>query len=460
MTLTSVGIIEDNDKNYANRKKSCMKDIKIFIIIMIFLVNCKINIYALDTLAYVNVNNTYLVNSHTLEFQLRIQRNSEKWLKFVNGTFQFTFPQGITIDSNEFEIQLYQTDLPETVISGAGLPKKEYLIEYQKFDERFSITILGPENYIDCVDVPTDTSLLLGQFRLIKTGGDPIPNRIDWLTPQNYYQAVAYKIEIDSIESNVTWYYSDDNIDIHDGRNNTFSIDYDDRRPWGFELEDFWVRYAGQTNLQYGWSTRREINAVGYTVLRGYKFSDAQVLYTDTIGTFVDYDHYIADFLSQGISPTGFIYGDFDDQVQYRGGEYSYALWGRLINDEGFEFDSLLSIRDVPVPHAVIVQANATPNPFNISTKINYKLDDDVYLTAFVSDLLGKQVKFLTHPETGEKFDKLLMPMGEHYTIFNAPELASQGLYNIVLIAYPINDPTIEISRAVVKVQLVKDGVR
>jgi len=40
--------------------------------------------------------------------------------------------------------------------------------------------------------------------------------------------------------------------------------------------------------------------------------------------------------------------------------------------------------------------------------------------------------------------------------IWNAPDQASQGLYTVVLIARPVDDPTIELSRAILKIQLLR----
>jgi hypothetical protein len=85
-------------------------------------------------------------------------------------------------------------------------------------------------------------------------------------------------------------------------------------------------------------------------------------------------------------------------------------------------------------------------------------LEDDVYLTVSSYDVLGKKIKDLIDPGTGKVLDKMFIKKGKHSTVFQAPELASQGLYNIVLLAYPIKDPSIEFSRAVVKVQLIRDG--
>lgn len=79
-------------------------------------------------------------------------------------------------------------------------------------------------------------------------------------------------------------------------------------------------------------------------------------------------------------------------------------------------------------------------------------------MTAYVSDLVGKRLAYLTDPETGQPINNLLVKMGRHSTVFAAPDIVSQGFYNVIFIAYPIEDSTIEISRAVVKIQYVQAG--
>ena len=99
-------------------------------------------------------------------------------------------------------------------------------------------------------------------------------------------------------------------------------------------------------------------------------------------------------------------------------------------------------------------------NPFNLSTVIEYELEDDVMLTVTAYDVLGREIKLLSDDATGNSLNNIEMKRGMHYTTFYAPELASQGLYDIVFIAEPLDDSAFESSVAVVKLQLIKDGTR
>jgi hypothetical protein len=84
------------------------------------------------------------------------------------------------------------------------------------------------------------------------------------------------------------------------------------------------------------------------------------------------------------------------------------------------------------------------------STTVDYMLDDDVVLECSVYDILGKKLKTL--------IDKEVVKVGKHQIVFEASraEFASQGMYEIIFLAHPIDDPGVDISRAVVKVQLIR----
>lgn len=69
-------------------------------------------------------------------------------------------------------------------------------------------------------------------------------------------------------------------------------------------------------------------------------------------------------------------------------------------------------------------------------------------LTAKVYDVSGQLVETL--------IDSKYTTRGEHSVQWIASQYAVQGMYNVILIAYPVNDPTIELSRAVVKLELMR----
>ncbi len=416
-----------------------------------------------DTLAIVKVKNTALKSKDTLEFELHIQRNSERWLKFANGTFQLGFENGMNFDVNDMYVMLIGQDIKAQVVTAGNLlPTDGYYIEPKIFKDRISITFLGPPTYDECELINKDSSLLLGKFYLIAKKKN-IPDKLMWLEPQNFYQDCAYKLSNDSLRFGfITWFKTEDNVSMDDGIDVTFLLDGNSKTGYNFVHNKFNVIYNGQMNIGLDFSSKTEYRVDGFTILRGIGFDGEKTAFTDSVYTYkTGSKYYNAEMLSKGNTRTGNTYGSLPDVVPFRGGRYDYALYGHYTNSAGIFTDTLLEITSVEVPSAVIVKATANPQVFSDMTTIDYKLDDDVYLTVQVYDLNGKFIKFLPISEIdGPVLNGAEMRKGMHETKFYAPELASQGLYRIIFTAVPIKDPNVEISRAYVDVQLVKGSVQ
>jgi hypothetical protein len=416
-----------------------------------------------DTMAFVQVFDAYLIDDYTLSFDLNIRRKSERWYKLANGTFQFYFGKdGFPISSESVTAEVVDTQLPLSTQVGSNLPDEGYLIEPKVFDDRVSITVLGPDTYEECELVPFDTTLMIGRFVIRSINGQPLPDELVWKEPYDFYQACAFKLEVDSLlKDQYLWYEGNDNVKMEDEVSSTFIFVDDNSDEPVFKHENFWVYYTGDLIDSLGWRTTEEYRVNGFTILRGIRGRGIDLRYTDTIMSYKQGSSYFREeCLSKGNTRTGHLYGPEFDTVQYRGGDYCYALWVNYIDSNGVERDEFLEEQCVTIPNAVISRAVAYPNPFSSETKIDFTVDDDVYLTVAVYDLLGKKVKNLQYGNSGQTMERMRVEKGDHYTTFRAPELASQGLFDIVFIAHPINDPSVEISRAVVKVQYIKDGTQ
>lgn len=448
--------------------------------ILLFIIILNIKTYSRDTLAIVSARDFELVAPDSLEFDLYLTKNTENWTAFANATLQLAFLDTlIKIDSTDlvFEHILNTSELPIFTPVGNQLPTDRYLIEPKIFKGRFSITIIGPEKYDDCMKLTLGQSMKLGRFSIKSLSGKKLPTYLTWLQPKEWYQALAYKRNQDSlIAGNTPFFYGNDNIGMDDGKDITFLLNIDKNPTESFSFKDFWVVYTGQMIDSLGWSTNLEMDVNGYFVKRGVRTSIFEVEYTDLVRTWVASDpKYNPGYVSKGYSKTGHVYNPFFDTVDYRGGEYCYSLWANMNRKDGSSFDTLLAQKCVYVPNAVISKANPLGNPFTHSTKVNLHLDDDCYVDGFVVDEVGKFVTTLNFngqpmsnlfmkkspiPIKPEK-DQILEPEDERggYDIeFIASSVASQGLYNVVFIAYPISDKNVEVSKAVVKLQLVKDG--
>lgn len=411
-----------------------------------------------DTLAQIEINNSQYIDPQHLQFDLILKRTSNKWLKFVNGTFTFTFADTtkFQIRPGSININQLRTQLVQDVVPGNLIPVKGYRTDFQIYDGRVSVTVLGPEKYDDCDFVDDKNPLLLGSF-LVSTTEPEFPDyKMVWMKPYPWYQACAFKQQLDSTtKEGIVLLYSDDNAPMDDGISHDAAF-INDTIDHQLILNDFRAEYVGQMISKYDWSTKQEFKIVGYTVMRGLKLPGVEeISFDQLIATWRPGTKYNPEFVVPYNNPKPKVYGFYPDTVEFRGGDYCYTLHGSFLDESGGIYDKVLDTACISIPRSVISFASASPEVFTSETTIIYTVSDDVYLTAFVSDLLGKELKKLSVPEWG-LLDKKEVKEGSYHFVFRAPDLASQGFYNIRFIAYPINDPSIEVSRADVKLQLVK----
>ena len=228
-----------------------------------------------------------------------------------------------------------------------------------------------------------------------------------------------------------------------------------------YKVLSFVPEYSGTLNVNVNWTTDCEAYNGGYMLLKGMRFSsntaDCDVNYTDTLDRYDVPTAQSSKLLPKGgyYSGQGASYGPYNDVVQYRDIEYCYKL---------LHFDELTGewIEDacncLPIPHAVISYAQGNPNPFTEKSIIKFVLEDDVYLTVKVIDITGRTIKHLSfNDEVMKKSYVERTPPGEKYEVeVDGADLAANGLYDVIFLAYPIDDPVYEFSRAVVKLQMIR----
>ena len=410
-----------------------------------------------DTLAKVRIENILLVQPDTLQFDLRIYRSSERWQRWANGTFEIDLVDTAgNLDYSALDIEYVSgtSQLNIQPITGQ-LPTSSYYMTPRVIDKRISITVVGPHNYNDAVIVPADTGLLIGRYRVSSKFGEFLPSILTWYQPQFYYQACAYKIETDSVvPPDIHWFNANDNLEMDDDcMTSTVLYDSDHAPDSEVILEFFRAVYVGQRKVSLQFKTLKEYMCKGFILRRGFVPLDRR----DT--TKVVYDHHVAAFddgkpgsevlLGLGSSIIGKYYEYNFDTIPYRGEEYCYNLYYK----DFFDREYYLATACVKIPHSVIVFAQANPNPMQWSTKLRYILDDDVILECHVYDILGKKLTTLIDKTETEKGK-----IGTHEVVFEAPrsEYASQGLYEAIFLAHPVDDPGVDISRAVVKIQVIR----
>ena len=409
-----------------------------------------------DTTASLIIEGAHLESADELIFRLRLLRHSERWSAYANGTYQLVFAdQNINVNSDSMSIEFTgTTDLHIYTPAGNEMPIDGYeIMTGINPNHRISIMVVGPEAYEDAKYVPrNDTGIVIGEFRLKGKNGFLMPDRLQWLEPYNFFQACAYKLAEDSIvPPGIVWYEKDDNVELMDSLDNfVFFRDnssYDEEK---FILDFFRVEYEGQKIVDITWKTSSEPFNAGFTLLRGMRLDPLQlkedVDYTDTI---VSYPPNI-DFKGTGAVGKGGLYY-WRDSVDYRGVDYCYKLNYRKVKRDA-EADIYLASECQAVPNAVIYAANATPNPFAEKTEIRFWLEDDCMVDAYVRDVTGREIERLC-TNTHYKYN---MKQAPHVFEFRADDLAANGLYEVVILAEPINDTGVTNSSAVIKIQLLR----
>lgn len=446
---------------------------KILPIIILFIIssNYCFSQFEEDTMAVFRIENTYPLNveRNAISFDIYMQRRSEVWQKLANATLMLEFSNSdFVFDENRITTAFFdETDLPLPSFPGLpDIPEQGYLIEPKVFDNRISITILGPPDYDDAEFIVPGEDVHIGRFEISSTDGSRLPEFVVWKAPYNYYQACAYKIDEDSlfVDNSIVEFDQDDNLELDDGSMHIVNFQ-NDEESLGFQFDSLHVEYQGALEMEIHWSSIREIGVRGYTLIRGIQKdrNSAALEQIDTIAVWRQGSQFFNPIaVGKGNNVNGEFYGTVFDMVEFRGGEYCYELYGNIFNDETQEWEDVFLDRECEfVPHAVIAWGQANPNPFRDKTIIEFEVEDDVYMEVSVYDLTGKHVGYLRDNDTktlytGVRNESSVAEVGVHTTTFEPDEEAAAGLYNVLLIAYPINDPAVEISKALVKAVMIR----
>lgn len=372
----------------------------------------------------------------TLEVDLFLQRRSLGWERFANGTLCFVLPDSLApwqklgvrlapgsspLDSTLYRVEPFVVWQPP--IAGMAWTRP-----------RLGVVIYGPPDFASAHLVPWDTLIRLGRMQIFSTDGSPVPYQLDWARPLEYYQAFAYK----QWEDVLPWVRSDDNIEL------VTRMEYrlEPMRVPAHIVQDFRAEYVGDRRVRLGWRTRSEAFNQGFVLVRWWKpFNTVELQDSALIADW----RFIPLLRGLGTSDTGRTYLHIDsDARKQRGEEYCYDLWSVTFTGEWRYHGRACAA----IPHAVISFAQAEPNPFTDFTVVRYRLEDRVLLSIKVYDLKGKEVATLMEQREMER--------GTYTLEWRTPAYASQGIYDIVLIAYPVDDPSVELTRAIIKAQLIR----
>lgn len=404
--------------------------------------------YAQDpTLATIVIKDFSIVNTDSLKFTMGLARNGSTWQRWANATFQFNV-KGVPAENLSIALVSGSSQLNQTLYTITPRVIQPSLLPNSAITKnRISITVKGPEKFEDAVIVSEDTNqaVIIGTFIITTKNGAQFASNtsLEYLNDVEYYQALAYKIQNDQLPFHV----ADNNIEINANLMKFIGTDPSVVPETKINCKASFAEYIGNKVTKITWKTTSEYLNAGFVVFRGKTgLGGGQVNFDTIVGSFTRR----SELVGQGQSSKEQTY-TFVDTVDERGTAYCYKVVSMKnattinVDKDGKEIACALCTY---VPFAVIVAATPTENPFQTKTTIKYRLDDDVILTAKVYDVSGQLVETLINSEYKTR--------GDHNVDWIASQYAVQGMYNVILIAYPVNDPTIELSRAVVKLELMR----
>lgn len=415
-----------------------------------------------EILSIVSLENITVIDPQTLECTLTLRRTSEAWDRWANGTFQFRIvgvsAERYTPSAMQVEVVPNSSDISIAPYVDAPLTAYSYCIGLHQ--GWISLFIYGPDEYRNAKYFPLDSTMRLARLRIHMLDGAPIGTALEWMEPLDYYQANAYKIEVDSIAYGVRWYRGNDNIEMRNYpridstqqvivKTDSFRIAPAPEPCLTLKVGSFRGEYLGDRLVQLYWSTLCEQGVRGFVIRRrclcaSLPASEREFREVRRFGNPFD-----TALFSQGSTTVGFDYTmSTPDTVNLRDVVYEYEL-SAIMNDGSQRYLDTTSIR---IPISIISSATVFPNPTTSQATILYTVEDRVRISAKVYDVTGKELAVL--------LDNYVVPRSEPGTqysvVWTASDQASQGLYNVILIAHPVDDPTVELSRAILKIQLLR----
>ncbi|MER3330139.1 MAG: hypothetical protein RIF34_11215 [Candidatus Kapaibacterium sp.] len=399
-----------------------------------------------------------LVSPDTLMLQFSAIRLTDSFLtNWANSTFMVAFDDNI--DFNNIGVVEHPNQLDIPYKNPANQSFGAYTTQIDIANDRIAFGYLGPYTKDSTVFIPLrgDTAVVLGRYYVYTKDRTPFPRgsteeedgvRFQWKSPVEYYQDFAFKTElpIDSLTV-AGWFLEDDNVPAVGDNYNTVLFKNDNSSRPRMILEYFRARYSSNLKVVCEWKTRSEAFNKGFIIKRGLMPFD------ETDPEVVEYDTEVADYRQPqnafemtglGTRSPGKSYRYRFDTVSFRNYVYCYEL---LYQDDA---DNILSLAKscVNIPNAVLTYLQANPNPASKIAQVEYTVEDDVYLTCGIYDLIGRKILSVYEDE--------FVGIGTHTFSINLPENLAIGMYDIIMIAIPINDTSVEKSTGVFKLQVIK----
>lgn len=393
-----------------------------------------------------------------LVFDVEVTRVSEDWLLWSNATLRLLANDAtgvVTLDSTLYSIAYVPATSVLPIVPYTPGAMAGFAIDPQLDTSFISIAVHGPDSASSAFIMPqTNNPYRIGRFEIHRLDGTPAPSFVSIvLSRGERYQAHAFKMDHDSVTGTAAerevWYQNHDNVEM------LTAYSYTQRGAPCTELKvtEFTGDYIGDLKISLRFVAECELFTEGFFFERAIvQDANPTVLAFQPLPllTYLTNPALIA--CSTCVAPT--VYANFIDPVLYRRTLYAYRIASvKKITGEIVYHDTVF----VRIPNSVISNAAILENPFKDRTAVQFNVDDRLKLTAAAYDLGGRLLRYLTD-ENGNEIINLEYAQGVKFLAkFDASDIASQGLYNIILIATPIDDLSIEqLSRVVLKAQLLR----
>lgn len=390
-----------------------------------------------------------------ITFDVVLTRRSAMWSHWANATVRMDAVElrqtgGLTPGLHTIELLPGTSDLPLVPYVPGSM--QGYACTAEIVQGRLRIAIVGPDSVGQALVLDeANPSIRLGRFVLASTDGSALSIELAMAEPQRLLQSNASKLVQDStsVESGreVVWHQRHDNIELR----TRYSVVQSNKPGCDTtSITAFDGRYRGDRIVELAFTSECEQHVAGFVIERA--LVDRRQPDRLEFAARADLDYESNDELAAcGSCPNGWTRTGLRDAVDYRRERYAYRLLGiHAESGTRVAYDTVF----VQIPGASIRNAAVVQNPFRQRVDITFDVDDRMRIDAAVYDLRGGRLGALLDA-SGQPMVNYTVPPGQNLRgFYEFGEVSSQGLINIVLIGYPMDDRSAdEVSRIVLKAQ-------
>lgn len=390
-----------------------------------------------------------------ITFDVVLTRRSATWSHWANATLRIDATElrqtgGLIPGLHAIELLPGTSDLPLVPYMPGSM--QGYACGAAIVQGRLRIAVIGPDSVGQAVMLnEANPAIRLGRFVLATTDGSPLSTELAMAEPHHLMQSNASKLLQDSTTTasgdDVMWYRRHDNVELRTRYSVVHSTTPDCDTT---SIAAFGGRYQGDRVVELAFTSECEQYLEGFIIERALVDRRQPERLDFTARANLDYGSN-DELTACSDCPNGWTRTGLRDAVDYRRERYAYRLLGiHAETGERVIYDTTI----VQIPGAIIRNAAVLRNPFRQRVDITFDVDDRMRIDAVVYDVRGGRLGALVDA-SGQPMVNYVVPPGQNLRgSYEFGEVSSQGLINIVLVGYPLDERSIdEVSRIVLKAQ-------